>query len=363
MKLNDFARRIPGYYKAGVSVCLLGPVGRGKSTVIERAATILSSTLKGNYGIVVLNGPNLTPTDLMGYLLPREFSGPDGKTKMGSVFTEPFFFYTQEGKHLSEYDGGIIFVDEEDKLDIECKKIIGEASLSGRVGPHRLAKGWVVWFAGNRAADRSASTKQLDHLINRRMEINIDDDIESLLEFMNAEGIHPLFKSFAASNPQVVFMPPPDKQGPWCTPRSLVQAAQYVQSLMDDPVEGTIPDDPLTKEEVRGKLGDAGSSQLWATIMLAKEMPKLADIVANPKKVPVPTRPDAQMLVCYTLAARVTEENIAPIMTYIERMPAEFTITFGKAAVAKDYNLINTPAFGDWTARNATLMIAVTDAR
>jgi hypothetical protein len=50
-------------------------------------------------------------------------------------------------------------------------------------------------------------------------------------------------------------------------------------------------------------------------------------------------------------------------MTYIERMPAEFTITFGKAAVSRDYELINTPAFGEWTARNATLMVAITDAR
>jgi hypothetical protein len=158
-------------------------------------------------------------------------------------------------------------------------------------------------------------------------------------------------------------MDAPEKQGPWCTPRSLVHAAEYVMSLMDDPINGTIPDDPLTKEDVRGLIGDAASAQMWATIMLAKEMPKLADIVAKPKQVPVPQRPDAQMLVCYTLAARADEHNIAPIMTYIERMPAEFTITFGKAAVARDYSLINTPAFADWTARNAALMIAVTDAR
>jgi hypothetical protein len=172
-----------------------------------------------------------------------------------------------------------------------------------------------------------------------------------------------VFKAFAANNPQIVFGKLPEVQGPWCTPRSLVQAAEYVQSLMDDPQGGNIPTDTLTKEDVRGMIGDAASAQLWATIMLVKEMPKLQDIIANPKGVKVPERPDAQMLVCYTLAARADAKNIAPIMTYIERMPAEFTITFGKAAVQRDYELINTEAFGEWTARNSTLMVAITDAR
>jgi hypothetical protein len=92
-------------------------------------------------------------------------------------------------------------------------------------------------------------------------------------------------------------------------------------------------------------------------------MPKLEEIVAKPKLAKVPERADAQMLVCYTLAARATKDNIGPIITYIERMPAEFTITFGKAVVARDYNLINTQAMGDWTARNATLMLAITDTK
>ena len=37
-------------------------------------------------------------------------------------------------------------------MDTDLKKIIGEAALSGRLGPHFIPEGWVIWMAGNRMA-------------------------------------------------------------------------------------------------------------------------------------------------------------------------------------------------------------------
>ena len=90
---------------------------------------------------------------------------------------------TTEGKLLSEYDGGIILVDEADKLGMDEKKIVGEAALSKILGSHKFPPGWVVVFAANRMSDRSGSTRELDHLINRRIKIEITDDVESWVEW------------------------------------------------------------------------------------------------------------------------------------------------------------------------------------
>jgi hypothetical protein len=81
-----------------------------------------------------------------------------------------------------------LFVDEADKMETDAKEIVGEGCLSGRFGPHQLPPGWIVWMAGNRAGDRSGSTKELVHLINRRREIDVTDDLESLLNWMNENG-------------------------------------------------------------------------------------------------------------------------------------------------------------------------------
>jgi hypothetical protein len=355
MKISDFEKRAIGYYKAGRAVYLCGAIGRGKSTVIENLPRRLSATLKGNYGFVLVSAPLMTPPDTIGYLVPNKVG-----ERMESVFTEPFWFRTEEGERLDEYDGGILFIDEMDKADTDVKKILGEGMLSGRFGPHKLPKGWVVWGAGNRSEDRSGTTKEYDHLINRRMKIDVDDDIDALTDWMESNKVHPVGITFAKNHPEIVFMAPPSVQGPWCTPRSLVQCFQYLASLSEDDGE-TLPMDPLTMEECGGMIGPGAVAQLSAMIRLGYEMPKFQEIVTNPKKAKVPDAADAQMLVCYTLAARVDNKTIGPVMQYIERMPQEFTITFGKAAVKRDRELINTKEFGGWCSRNASLMMAITD--
>lgn len=363
MKLNDVIARLPFWYAAKKSVYLKSAPGRGKTSVLSEAPKILSARLNKNIGLVIINGPLLTPADSIGYLVPKKTDTvtPDGNhiSHMESLYTDPFWFRTKEGKRLDEYDGGIIVVDEADKMDVDVKKVIGEAALSGRLGPHVLPNGWVVWMAGNRQKDRSGATKELDHLINRRIEIDITDDIVSWNDWANRNGVPPLYQAFANQNPQIVFSDGvPDKQGPWCTPRSAAEAGFYHDSLPKE-ADGSMPDDPATMEEIAGMIGEAACGQLFAFVKLEREMPKYEDIVAQPKSVKVPSKPDASMLVCYTLAARVKVEDCDQVITYIDRMPKEFAVIFGKAAVGRDPRLVTTDGFKKWIKENASLMAQI----
>lgn len=355
MKISDFEKRAVGYYRAGRAVLIRGKIGRGKSTVIEGMPARLDAAIPGkHHGIVVINATLLTPPDTIGYLVPRHVG-----ERVESVFTDPFFFRTSEGKRLEEYDGGIVFIDEMDKADTDVKKILGEGMLSGRFGPHKLAPGWIVWGAANHPNERSGATKEYDHLINRRLEVTVDDDIDSLVAYMEKTNVHPVIITFARQHAEIVFMERPDVQAPWCTPRSLVQMGEYLMSLADE--SGQLPMDPLTMEECSGMIGAGAISQLSAMIRLDYEMPKFADIISGPKKCRVPEDAPAQMLVCYSLAARVDDKTIEPVMAYVERMPAEFSITFARAAVKRQRSLITTPTFSKWVSKNSSLMVAITD--
>lgn len=363
MKLNTVLERMPLWYSASVrqgsrdsaiSPYLKSPPGRGKTTTIMQAPAILSKQLGKDIGMVVINGGMLNEMDAIGYLIPVHSNG-----LAKSVFTLPPWWITQEGKRLEEYAGGIIFIDEEDKAPIEVKKILGEARLSGRVGPHVLPPGWVVWGAGNRAEDRSGSTKELDHLISRRMEIGVDDDIDSLSVWMQKNHCLPLSIAFVHQHPNLVFVDkPPEKQGPWCTPRSLVQSDEYLRILT--PENDNPPDDPIVQEEITGKMGGPTTAAYFAFVKLERNMPKFERIIADPKGVKVPDKADAQMLVCYNLAHRVTEKTAAQVITYVERMPKDFSVTFATAAVRKQPLLVAVPAFDKWCSANASLMAAIT---
>lgn len=355
MNLSTVLKRIPFWYAARKSVYIKSAPGRGKTTVFVEASDMLSKMLNLNIGHVVINGPLLTPADAVGYLVPREVDG-----HMESVFTDPFWFRTKEGKRLDEYDGGIIIIDEADKMDADVKKVIGEAALSGRLGPHTLAGNWVVWMAGNRAADRSGSTKELDHLINRRLEIDITDDLASWNEWAATNKVSPITMAFANQNPQVVWTEKvPEKQGPWCTPRSLVSADEYMRVVANSLNLKSFPDDQDTMEEVGGMIGQAAVAQYFAFVRLEREMPKFENIVKDPMAVKVPDKADAQMLICYNLAHRVNSDTAEPVIKYVDRMPKEFAVTFAQAACRRDSSLLRHPAVNSWAQKNASLMAAV----
>jgi len=356
MNLNTVLTRLPYWYQAGMSIDLESAPGRGKSTTIEAAPKVIGEKLSKNLGLVVTNGANLTVMDVVGYGVPKH---QDNRTVM--VFSDPFFAITTEGKHWSEYDGGILFVDERDKMETDVKKILGEARLSGRFGPHKLPPGWLLWTAGNSSKHRSGSTKELDHEINRTLKIHITDDLESWNDWAAKNGVSALTLAFANQNVHIVFTDGvPEKQGPWCTPRSLCAADRYLQQFRDK--DGFLPDDPTLVEEIQGIIGDGAAAQYFSFIRLEREMPKYSTIINDPDKAKFPEKPDAIMLVCYNLAHRVKKEEAAAVIRYVERGPKEFAVTFAKAACGRDPSLVQTPAFGKWAMQNSSLMAAIQKA-
>ena len=351
MNLNTFARLAPSFYKTGVCVYLKSGPGRGKTTTVLASIPQLSAATGRNMGIVVINAPLLTPADTVGYLVPVKQD--DGRIE--SKYTEPFWWRTADNKRLEEYDGGVIFVDEADKADVDVKKVIGEMALSGRCGPHTLPEGWVVWMAGNRQGDRSGSTKELDHLINRRLEIDVTDDVQGWESWALKTGVHHSVVAFAVSNPQIVFPEgAPEKQGPFCTPRSLVNLGNVLVTLGGN--TGDLPTDTDAVETAAGMIGQAAAAQLFATIRLESELPKMETILGNPSAAKLPGAPDAQMLVCYKLASLADDKTLAPFITYVERLPADFSITFAKSLCTRNPMFIAKAQMLDWCKRNSQIM-------
>lgn len=357
MKLTTILEDAVSLYAAGKTIYLKSGPGRGKTTTVLACPQRIASALGKSIGIVTISGPLLTPTDTVGYLVPVKH--PDGR--VSSKFTDPFWWVTDEGKYLHEYDGGIVFIDEMDKADVDIKKIVGEMALSGRCGPHRLPPGWVVWMAGNRSQDRSGSTKELDHLINRRFEVEVTDDLHGWEQWAIKNGVHHTIIAFAVQNPHIVFPEAvPDKQGPFCTPRSLTATGELLATLSGN---GPLRTDDTAVEWAAAGIGQAAAAQLFATIRLESELPKIESIIAAPDKAKLPGAPDAQMLVAYKLAALAETPTLKPIITYIERLPADFSVTFAKSLCTRNPMFVADPAVLDWTKRNSSIMATMAALR
>lgn len=360
MRFSELEAVIVDNIDCGISTELKSSPGRGKSEFVRDLVAKLSKRDGKQWGFATCFLATMTPSDLMGYMVPTKM---DNGT-LASVFTIPPWMLTPptkehpKGQNINDFERGIVFLDEFGQGDGDTKKSAAELFLNRQIGPHRLHDGIAVIAASNGKGDRSGVTKDFDFVINRRMEIEITDDLASWIDWATNAGVMPLSIAFAQQNPQIVFSPGvPEKQGPWTTPRSLVMADRILQTKAKRN-NGEIPTDPATMEAMQGILG-AGAAQYFAFVKLELEMPKYDEIVKSPAKCRLPTKPDAQMLVAYNLAHRVLLKDAGPVVEYMERMPKEFAVTFATTACKKQPGLVTTAAFSAWAKQNSSLMAAI----
>jgi hypothetical protein len=190
MKLSVFKQyMIPLYYaslrKKGFAVDLRGRPGHGKTWTLEQFPLLMALEYPDKkYAIRVVEGASLTHSGALGYMV----LGEKDKFGFNSIFSNPFWMYTLESKHLSEYDGGILIIDDWHLIDKEIKKIFAQAAYEGILANHVLPPGWVIWFCGNRASDRSGFTREFEHTITRLLRVDISDDLEGLVQFLTDNG-------------------------------------------------------------------------------------------------------------------------------------------------------------------------------
>ncbi len=348
---------MPVLIDVGQSMELLSHPGRGKSEFVEHTLLpMLAARDKTEWGFACAMLATYTPPDLIGYQFKgeRTFGGRKVTITDPSL---PLWMQTREGRPLWDYPRGILLLDEYGQAEGDVKRASADLLLNRRVGNWQLPDGWSVVAASNLLSSRSGVTKSFDFIINRRAEFHIQDDVLSLLRWMNAKGIAPEFTSFVEAYTEIVFTEGvPEQQGPWTTPRSLVRTASALEQLRKD---GFIPTDIVSKRIAAGWLGVSHAAQLMSHIQLGTEMPKVEDIVKDPMGTRVPEKPDAQMLVVHKLAHDVTSNTAAPIIKYVERMPKDFAVSFCRSACRRDPKLVYDTAFDEWMDRNGSLMAAI----
>jgi len=367
MRFLDLKQAVIDNIDLGIATHLKSAPGRGKSEFVHDLVAELSKRDGHEWGFATAFLGTYTPSDLLGYMVPTRTKAQDGTEFLASTFTVPPWMMTRptkdfpNGRHINTFERGIVFLDEFGQAETDVKKAAAPLLLSGEIGPHKLHKGISVIAASNGKNHRSGVTKDFDFVINRTDEINITDDLPSWLDWAAVHGVSPVSMAFATQNPQIVFSDDvPKEQGPWTTPRSLVIADKLMQHKAKRN-GGKMPDDATVVEQVQGIMGH-GAGQYFAFVKLDREMPKYEEIIANPSKVKVPSKPDAMMLVCYSLAHQIKIADAAAVIEYMERLPKEFSVTFATTACRRQSQLVATPAFGKWARDNSALMAAISTA-
>jgi len=146
---------------------------------------------------------------------------------------------------------------------------------------------------------------------------------------------------------------PKAAQRGYFTPRAAERASEILSNR-------DAYDDALLTHSLIGTLGEATARDLTAFIDYHDDLPKWADIVANPDTARVPVGTGACAVMVFSAITRIEKDSIDPFMTYLERLDKEWQATFAinvaKAPDKVDIVFNKSKKFHAWLLANEDLL-------
>lgn len=300
-----------------------GP-GIGKTQIAKQAAKLLE------VGFKTAHAPLLLPED---YGLPVV----GGKNR-----DELKFVVSKEKFPLEDSDceeSGIFLIDELSQADNSAQKILANLIQEREIHGQKLKKGWTIVATGNRQSDRSGANRILGHLSNRITRVELEVSLDDWSQWALNNGVKPEVVAFIRFRPELLTNYDP-KNETNATPRAWVEGVSASLGLTENEFE-----------VFSGDVGEGPASEFLAFLKIYRTLPNPDAILLNPKKAEVPVEPATQYAVCGALVARTTEVNFDKALTYIKRLPPEFSVLYVKDAMAKCSGITQTRAFIDWASK------------
>ncbi len=270
---------------------------------------------------------NRDSAEIAGVALPSKDANGDIITQ----FTKPPLI-TKIEQTKCEY--GIILFDELMQATADVQKVLAdvldpaERTLAGWAIPD----GWIVCFTGNRTADKSGASRMLSHLLNRCAVFELQFDIKGWASWAEQNDVNPLAIDCAMAYADDGFFADcvPTEDGPFCTPRSLVRAAQHLTAFTDSAEFDGIDLPSYVESLLAANIGDRAAGMLSRHIAMADQVPTARDIFADPTGANVPDATGYQLLAANrAINAAHDADTGEAALAYVVRLRPDLQVSLG----------------------------------
>ncbi len=323
--LDRAAELLTLFIDADIPAFLWGAPGIGKSDVVKQIADT-----RGAH-IVDIRLSMFDPVDLRG--LPT-IKGDE------TIWLRPAIWPKDDTKET------ILFFDEMDRAAPSVQSAALQIVLNRRIGEHVLPPSTRIVAAGNGTTDRVGTNRTSAAGDNRFAHIYVEPDAEAWRAWAVGAGVHPLVVAFVAFRPNLLHDMTARDARSFPTPRTWETVAKFV----DAP-------DGIRFNATTSIIGEAAASEFEGFVRIFRSLPSLDSIIADPTGSMVPTDHGALYAVACGLSSRATQDNLANILTYVGRLPREFSVLTMVDAHRRDPGLSHTTAFGDWCRANQDITL------
>ena len=313
--------------KQRIVPCLIGSPGMGKSDLIRSIGKSL------NFQVIDLRLSQCEPTDLLGYPYINETRGKSSYM--------PFDTFPLEGDSIPDnYKGCILFLDELPHADPAVQKAGFKLILDRMVGNHKLHSKVFVVAAGNHSFD-SDLVEEIDPAMRSRMvNIELKIDVPAWLQWARSNDVDYRITSFVDFKPNLLFNYKPDHDDKnFSCPRTWETLSRLVNDIPE--IDRSLM--PL----MVGTVGQGVATEFYTFTQIYQNMLTFDQVVADPKGVTVPTRPDVLYAMTGLLGAKVTKQTLPQVCDFIRRLKGDFQMIALREIRRKDSEFEDMPEFMD----------------
>ena len=329
MRPNDIKATLKALIQLNRTVCVEGPVGVGKTSIIQEVTKQLGLHYVERH----------LPT------MPVEDMGVPMVDKDTLYYKLPDWF-PAKGSALDDGIGGVLCFDDRNQAGNDLQKVLANICQARNLHGVQLADNWTVISTGNRQSDRAGANRVLSHLRNRETVIEYEAHLDDWTTWAIENDINPVVVAFIRYRPNLLndFDPQRDCNP---TPRSWSEGVS--------PILGAVPAH-LEYDIIKGAVGEGAAAEFVGFVRIYRKLPNPDAILMSPTTSEVPSDPATLYALSGALAERASASNFDRVCTYAERMPPEFSVLTISYAARKKPDLASTAAFTNWAVKHQDVL-------
>lgn len=359
--IAQFASIAPSLYEAGMPTHVKSAPGMGKSDMVRMVREQLSKRYGEEFGLIEYHLSQMDAPDVRGYNIPHKVEGGHPV----SMFTKSDIIRAIEATGLAR---GILFFDERAQADHLVQKAVAPVVLDHKVGEWPLPRGWWIVSASNRTSDRAGANRELSHLINREIQMEMKFDLDGWVAWAAGHDLHPMVIAFAQSRPDLFVSEVPNDQRPFQTPRSLSRMGTWLRNVVGNNPDGTpswhVPsakENPAVAAVIQGFIGEGSAVELAGYSSVAEYLPTKDELLNDPMKakLPPPNEIGAHYACLQFAIYHSDASTVGQTFKYIQRLKKEMQVSAAKALLDRSGGaLLNDPALGKFISENRALIVS-----
>lgn len=317
--------------RAGRAVAIESKPGQGKTEIVYQVGDTL------DWPVHLFRAALREPTDLSG------FPAPDPENA-------GFYRMLRPGDLPRTRGPGIFFMDELNRAPLMTQNACMHYALRDSHDGHALPEGWVAVCAVN-PVDRGV--QQSPRALEERFKwVRLETDLGDWRKWASGAGINPYVIAFLSNAAQHLTGDPERPEDTYPSPRDWAFCSDTLNELETRPVSPGVELALLA-----GDIGRARALELMAFLAMARRV-SLDAILLNPDTAMVPDPAETGLIwsIACGLVNRASVSNFDRVLTYLGRLPGEFSTYAVKAARGRDPELMNTNAAISWAADHAYLL-------